>query len=137
MRITKTVSKEERVMDNSASKSQLWQIVNDRKKVRDSNQADAYNDGSRKKLSNIAQKKITTSFIGALNVFELAFGHLWGHGEKGPLTPEQEEYKKLWTHVRTEILNNGNNQIRNLLTEISQYTVTWERHSYNFNVKQD
>jgi len=40
-----------------------------------------------------------------------------------------------WQLVRSEVLNNGNNQARACLDEISQYTMTWDRFTTKLIVK--
>ena len=70
----------------------------------------------------------------ALDQFEREFGYVWGHGEEQP-TMEQQEMRKVWEKVRNNILNNGNNQIRNLETEMEYYTMEWNRYHYDLPVK--
>lgn len=91
-----------------------------------------YNESSQKRLLRILEKKLQTSFIGALSQFEQFFGHLWGHRrDESELTPEQLEMRDKWNQARTFILNNGNNQIRAIQSELSQYTVSWNRFHYD------
>lgn len=92
---------------------------------------------SKRRLINILEKKFKTCYIGALAKFEETFGHLWGHGQTEDLTPEQQEWKELWYDVRTAILNNGNNQARAAMDEISQYTMTWDKYKVEFLVKKE
>jgi hypothetical protein len=93
-------------------------------------------DDCRKRLDTIASRKIKTSFIGALDLFEKTFGFMWGvdmeMGGKPPreedLTEEQAIMYELWQKVRTEILDNGNTQLRGLSNEISNHIVEWKRY---------
>jgi hypothetical protein len=94
--------------------------------------AKRYNESSRQRLLKIMEKKFQTSFIGSLSQYEQFFGHLWGHrADESTLTPEQLEMRHRWNEVRTNILNNGNNQIRAMQNEVSQYTITWNRYQMN------
>ena len=45
---------------------------------------------------------------------------------------EQLKAKQLWEQARTEILNNGNSQLRIAQEEIAQYTMTWNRYHIDF-----
>tara|TARA_R100000808_G_scaffold19731_1_gene42749 strand:- start:15468 stop:15866 length:399 start_codon:yes stop_codon:yes gene_type:complete len=87
-----------------------------------------YKDSSRDRLSKIAKKKIETTMIGALSSVEKNLGFLWGHEEQRDLTPEEQHVKNIYDQIRSEILDKGNNQIRNLEAELAQYEVTWLRY---------
>lgn len=52
--------------------------------------------------------------IGAISKFENRFGYLWNHFNDDPLTAEQEKFADLWDFTRNEILNQGNQQIRQI-----------------------
>lgn len=99
---------------------------------------DKYQDASRKRLLSILQKKLTTSFIGALSKVETHIGReLWGHGKDvGECTPQQLAWRKVWEKCRNEILNNGNNQVRAVESEVFQYTVHWDRNQMVLPVKE-
>lgn len=87
-----------------------------------------YKDSSKNRLYKIAKKKIETTMIGALSTIEKNLGFLWGHEEQRDLTPEEQHVKNIYDQIRSEILDKGNNQIRNLEAELSQYEVTWLRY---------
>lgn len=88
-----------------------------------------FEDVSKKRLVSILEKKVQTSFIGALSQFENLFSHLWGYNkDERDLTDEQFDMREMWEEVRTNILNNGNNQIRAIQNEINQYTIKWNRY---------
>lgn len=97
----------------------------DYKKTRDQK----YKNDSRDRLSKILKKKIQTTMIGALSTIEENFGFLWNNNGSGELTKEQEHMKNLYNKVRSEILDKGNNQARNIDAELSQYEVEWLRYS--------
>ena len=102
------------------------------KKKRD----EKYKEISRDRLSQIAKKKIQTTMIGALDSLEKGFGFLWGIGSEGELTQEQEQLKAIFEDARSEILDRGNTQIRNLQAEISNYDISWKRHTVTMPVKE-
>jgi hypothetical protein len=81
-------------------------------------------------MKNI-EKKFKTTMIGSLAVFERHFGDIWGHGQQDP-TDEQLEARRLWEQARTEILNNGNTQLRIAQEEVAEYTMTWNRYQTEF-----
>lgn len=87
-----------------------------------------YKDVSKDRLLKISKKKIQTTMIGALSTLEKQFGFLWGHGTEEPLTPEQQHLRDLYDEVRSEILDRGNAQSRNLEAEFSQYDISWNRY---------
>ena len=89
---------------------------------------DRYLDSSKEMLLKIGKKKIQTTMIGALSTIEDKFGFLWGQDADDDLPPEQQHMKDLYEEIRSEILDKGNNQIRNLETEFSYYDITWLRY---------
>jgi transcription termination factor Rho len=87
-----------------------------------------YKADSKDRLSKILKKKIQTTMIGALSTIEENFGFLWNSPD-GTLTKEQEVMKNLYNQVRSDILDKGNNQARNIDAELAQYDVEWLRYS--------
>jgi transcription termination factor Rho len=100
------------------------------KKVRE----DKYKQDSRDRLSKIIKKKVETTMIGALSSIEQHFGFLW-ENKNGKLTSEQQIMFDLYQKVRSEILDKGNTQSRNIDAELSQYDINWMRYSANIPVK--
>lgn len=98
--------------------------MEDYKKIRESK----YKLDSKDRLSKILKKKIQTTMIGALSTIEQHFSFLW-ENKDGKLTKEQELMKDLYNKVRSEILDKGNNQARNIDAELAQYDVEWLRYS--------
>lgn len=96
-----------------------------------------YKENSSKRLRIIMEKKFKTTMIGALARFEEGFGKLWGYNKKESLTLEELEWFAIWESVRTEILNNGNNQVRSMIEELQQYTINWNRYQTTLIVKKD
>lgn len=89
-----------------------------------------YLDASKKRLEKIIGTKIRTAFIGALAAFEEEFGFLWGHDIDGPVTDEQKDLAQIWENVRTQILNNGNHQLRAAKQELENHLIKWNRYQY-------
>ena len=97
--------------------------------------ANRYKEVSKDRLLKISKKKIQTTMIGALSTVEKSFGFLWGHESGEALTPEQEHVKQLYDEVRSEILDRGNNQARNLEAEFNNYEINWLRYQITLPVK--
>lgn len=87
-----------------------------------------YKFDSKDRLSKILKKKIQTTMIGALSSIEENFGFLW-NSQNGELTQDQKIMKDLYNKVRSEILDKGNNQARNIDAELAQYDVEWLKYS--------
>jgi hypothetical protein len=83
---------------------------------------------SREKLLNIAKKKVQTTMIGAISTIENYFGFLWDI--ENP-TAEQKELRNIFEEVRSEILDRGNTQMRNLENEFINYDITWKKYTIN------
>lgn len=96
--------------------------------------SDKYKTDSKDRLSKILKKKVETTMIGALSSIEDHFGFLWS-GENS--TPEQKIMHDLFQKVRSEILDKGNTQARNIDAELSQYEVKWLRYSVQIPVSQE
>jgi hypothetical protein len=93
---------------------------------------------SKDRLEKVLKKKLTTTFIGALDSFEKQFGYLWQHGEPyGSLTENQQKFRDVWNEVRNEVLNKGNAQLRATLLEIAEYEVLWKKKNYFFEIKSE
>lgn len=88
---------------------------------------------SKKRLIDNLKKKFNTTMIGSINYVENHFGDLWGHGKREEeLTNEEKWWRTKWHILRTEILNNGNNQLRAAMNEVSEYSMTWEKYTLTF-----
>lgn len=90
------------------------------------------------RLKFYMEKRIQTTMIGALARIEDNFGYLWGHNKDGDLTPKEEEFADLWDYTRNQILNYGNNQIRNIKEDFYKYGGVFKsRYHYSFPVIKD
>lgn len=111
----------------------------DMKKITDARRAaneEKYLNQSKASLTRHLEKKFKTTMIGALSVFEDKFGFLWGHGKsEDELSEEELRYRELWQLTRTEVLNNGNNQLRAAKEEMSFYTVRFNKFETKFKFK--
>jgi hypothetical protein len=92
----------------------------DYKKIRE----DQYKVDSKERLSKILKKKIQTTMIGALSSVEEHFAFLW----ENCATEDQKKFKELYDQVRSEILDKGNHQARNIDAELAQYEVNWLKY---------
>jgi hypothetical protein len=106
-----------------------------RQAANDARQAN-FAEESRKRLDKIISTKMNTTFIGALAAFEKHFGLLWGASKKeSERTDEEKQLYQIWQNVRTEVLNNGNNQLRALRNELQNHSISWNRHNLVMSTK--
>tara|TARA_Y100001938_G_C8046892_1_gene409433 strand:- start:875 stop:1237 length:363 start_codon:yes stop_codon:yes gene_type:complete len=96
---------------------------------------DKYKYDSKTRLSKILKKKVETTMIGALSSIEEHFAFLWTN-DSGDLSPEQKIMYDTFQKVRSEILDKGNTQARNVDAELNQYEVKWLRYSMTLPVQQ-
>jgi transcription termination factor Rho len=95
---------------------------------------DKYKEVSKDRLFQIGKKKVQTTMIGALDTIEKSFGFLWQ--AEGELTQEQVQLKSIFENARSEILDRGNTQIRNLEAEISNYDISWKRYTVSLPIRE-
>lgn len=96
-----------------------------------------YKENSRRRLSNIISKKFETTMIGSLDIIEKNLGFLWGHGKDyGEKSTSEKMYYDLYQEIRTQILDKGNNQLRLVQTELSEYNISWNRYKQDFIIKK-
>ena len=96
--------------------------------------SDKYKQDSRDRLSKILKKKIQTTMIGALSTIEENFGFLWDDNSITLSVDQKNSMKELYNKVRSEILDRGNHQARNIDAELSQYDVEWLRYKLDMPV---
>ena len=72
--------------------------------------------------------------IGAISSIEDHFAFLWT-AEDSQMTEEKKFMYELFQKVRSEILDKGNTQARNVDAELNQYEVKWLRYSMDIPVK--
>ena len=95
---------------------------------------DKYRVDSKHRLSKILKKKVQTTMIGALSSIEEHFSFLWST-ENSEMTPEQQIMYDTFQKVRSEILDKGNTQARNVDAELAQYDVKWLRYQTSIPIK--
>lgn len=93
-----------------------------------------YKADSKERLSKILKKKIQTTMIGALSSIEENLAFLWN--EDNPKI-SKAEMTQIYNKIRSEILDKGNNQARNVDAELAQYEVEWLRYSIKIPVIQN
>lgn len=87
---------------------------------------------------SILTKRFQTTMIGALFEFEKAFGYLWGQNkDEESLTDNELEFLDRWDSVRNQILNNGNNQLRKAISDLSKATGNIQYKYKFYNKKED
>ncbi len=96
----------------------------------------AMNDRSKDRLRKEISKRINTTMIGAIASIEKYFGKMWGF-ENQDVTPQQERLREVFEELRSEILDKGNAQIRNIESELSSYDVVWNRFHIDLPIKRN
>lgn len=84
---------------------------------------------SKNRLLKIAKKKIQTTMIGALSAIEKHFEDL--------LAKDDPKINHMFEELRSEILDRGNTQIRNLENELNHYDVVWKKNTIFLPFKGD
>ena len=95
-----------------------------------------YKVSSRERLAKIMKKKIETTMIGALSSIEEHFGFLWDDSDNKN-SEEKQEMRNLYQLIRSEVLDKGNSQARNVDAELSQYDVHWNKYTLTIPVKPE
>lgn len=97
---------------------------------------DKYKSDSKERLSKILKKKVETTMIGALSSIEEHFAFLWTSSDGQAISEEQKIMFEAFQRVRSEILDKGNTQARNIDAELNQYDVKWLRYSMTLPLQQ-
>jgi hypothetical protein len=87
---------------------------------------------SKERLCRILKKKIQTTMIGALSSVEEHFGFLWDSPEVDQ--NQKLAMKELYNKLRSDILDKGNHQARNIDVELANYHVDLQKHHINLPV---
>jgi len=96
---------------------------------------DLYKEKSKDRLTKNCKKKIQTTMIGALSSIEDHLGFLWGHKSDEALSEEQEKMRLIYEELRSDVLDKGNTQMRNIDAELTQYDINWNRYQYQIPIK--
>ncbi len=94
-----------------------------------------YKYDSKDRLSKILKKKVQTTMIGAISSIEDHFSFLW-NAEDSEMTEEKKFMYEAFQKVRSEILDKGNTQARNVDAELNQYEIKWMKYSMDIPVKK-
>ena len=94
------------------------------------------NERSKTRLKKEIKKRIQTTMIGSLSSIEKHFGFLWGNESDIELTDQQIQLKDVFEDMRTEILDKGNAQIRNVEAELESYDVVWNKYHINLPIRR-
>lgn len=91
-----------------------------------------------KDLQSYMEKRLQTTMIGAIARMEENFGFLWGQDQEN-ITLKEEKFLDIWELTRHQILNYGNNQLRNIQDDFDNFLgkkkFIQEKYRYNFPVK--
>ena len=83
-------------------------------------------------IEALITKRFQTTMIGALYQFEKNFGYLWGIDlDEYKLNNRQLDMRDAWEDTRNSILNNGNNQLRQVLNDLDKIIGSTKYH-YKF-----
>tara|TARA_Y100000766_G_scaffold272149_1_gene271658 strand:- start:235 stop:549 length:315 start_codon:yes stop_codon:yes gene_type:complete len=90
-----------------------------------------YKQKSAERLKRVMKKKVQTTMIGAISSVENLFDFLWEEQSE-----QSEKMRELFNALRSEILDKGNHQIRNIDTEIEMYDISLKTHTVKLPVRQ-
>ena len=113
-------------MDNKYSMIKTVQSIKDEREKREKVES-----RSRTKLESIISKRIRTTMIGALAAIEKQLGI----DPKNP-TANDKELNEAYQAIRSEILDNGNNQIRNLSDDLENFSVNERKYFIELKFEQ-
>jgi len=88
---------------------------------------------AKERLFKVATKKIQTTMIGSISTIEKYLDFLWDSDNP---TPEQEKLRSIFEEMRSEILDRGNTQIRNLENEFQNYEIVFKKYTIQLPVKE-
>lgn len=92
-----------------------------------------YGRSSRDRLKQSIHKRMQTNMIGGLARFEKKFGYLWGHGQdEDDLSQKERDFRQMWDELRNDYLTFANNNIRECLIDMENYSVEWNRYNIDF-----
>ncbi len=90
-----------------------------------------YKQKSADRLRRTMKKKVQTTMIGAISSVENLFGFLWEEESE-----HSEKMRELFNTLRSEVLDKGNHQIRNVDAEMDMYEVILKTHHTKLPVRQ-
>lgn len=90
-----------------------------------------YRQKSSDRLRRTMKKKVQTTMIGAISSVESLFGFLWEEESE-----HSEKMRELFNSLRSEILDKGNHQIRNVDAELDMYDIVLKTNTVQLPVQQ-
>ena len=109
-------------------------LIRDRSEYKQTRE-EKYKYDSKDRLSKILKKKVQTTMIGAISSIEDHFSFLW-NAEDSEMIEEKKFMYEAFQKVRSEILDKGNTQARNVDAELNQYEIRWMKYSMDIPVKK-
>ena len=109
-------------------------LIRDRSEYKQTRE-EKYKYDSKDRLSKILKKKVQTTMIGAISSIEDHFSFLW-NAEESEMTEEKKFMYEAFQKVRSQILDKGNTQARNVDAELNQYEIRWMKYSMDIPVKK-
>lgn len=91
---------------------------------------------SRRQITEQIEKRFKTIMIGSLARFEQEFGYLWNNEEE-PNTQQEIYFREKWEDLRNDLLDHGNNQIRNGIQDLNKYLNGVEKYNLQIFYNQD
>lgn len=85
------------------------------------------NNSSRRQIIEQIETRFKTIMIGALARFEKEFGSLWNYNNE-PTNDQEAYFGDKWEDLRHDLLDHGNNQIRQGLDELNMYLNNVEKY---------
>jgi len=82
---------------------------------------------SRHEIIEQIETRFKTIMIGSLARFESEFGSLWNNNDD-PSNNQEAYFRDKWEDLRHELLDHGNNQIRQGLEELNMYLNSVEKY---------
>lgn len=93
------------------------------------------NKAAKEALSKILKKRIETTMIGALSTIEDNLSFLWDN-DKNATEDHKISMLELYKKVRSEILDKGNYQARNIELDLSNYEIKLQKYHYDIPVNR-
>lgn len=108
------------------SNKELRTVLNRRKAIEEPARLQRRLEDSRDRLQTIYERRLRTLFIGNIALIEKYFGHLWGHNKpKSERTEQEARWNNHWQKLRSEILDKGNDQVRDVEVELDNYDINY------------
>jgi hypothetical protein len=89
---------------------------------------------SKDRLVDKVEKRIKTSFIGALDSVETHLSCLW-ETNGSDMSPAQVEMYDIYQKIRKEILDKGNQQVREFKGDLENFDVNFKQYQLELDFK--